>query len=137
MHKRSVLVVAVLALFALAQGAVAADKADKPKKKRGKGVAGVVKSVDAGANSITITVKKKKESSDQTLKVAKNAKVVINGDAKSLADLKEGDKVRALVNEAGEAVAIHSGKKAKKDGAKPKKEKKPKAKKPAKKDAAK
>lgn len=104
---------ALIALFVVAAISHAADKADK---KKGKGVAGTVKSVDASAKSITLTVKVKKETSDKTFAVADDAKVSINGEEKSLSDIEAGAKVQCKVSEDGQTVtAINIGKKKKKN----------------------
>ncbi len=55
-------------------------------------IAGTVKSVDATANTITLEGKKIKNGSepDQTIAVAKDAKVSVDGEAKKLTDVKTG-----------------------------------------------
>ncbi len=63
-------------------------------------VLATVKSVDDKANTITIEGKKVKKGEagpDQTLALAKDAKVVIDGEAKALADIKAGTAVLVSV----------------------------------------
>ena len=113
MFRIRVAAVALMALFVVATFSPAADKGDK---KKAKGVGGIVKSVDANTKTITITVKVKKESQDKTLSVADDAKVTIDGEKKSLSDVKEGAKARCKLSEDGKTVtAIKVGKKKKKD----------------------
>lgn len=102
-----------MALFVVATFSPAAEKADK---KKAKGVSGTVKSVDATAKTITVTVKVKKESQDKTLSVSDDAKVTIDGEKKTLADVNVGAKAQMKLSEDGQTVmAINIGKKKKKD----------------------
>src|SRR5262249_35042057 len=56
-------------------------------------VAGAVKSVDATKNTITLAVRKKKSGEaepDQTITVAKDAKISVGGETKVLGDIQTG-----------------------------------------------
>jgi len=88
MKRAAVAMFALVALLAFAQTLSAQEK--KERKKGGPG--GRVKSVDASANKITVTMREKgkKEGVDKTYTVAKDCKVTIGGEAKTLADVKEG-----------------------------------------------
>jgi hypothetical protein len=111
MYRVRVATVALAALFVVASLSQAADKGDK--KKAG-GVAGTVKSVDASAKTITVSVKNKKETEDKTFAVADDVKVTINGESKTLGDVEEGAKARFKLSEDGKTVmAISVGKKKK------------------------
>lgn len=106
---------ALLAVFVVSTFSHAADKGEK---KKANGVSGTVKSVDVSANKVTITVKVKKETADKTLSVDDNVKVTIEGEKKTLADVKEGATVRCRLSEDGKSVtAISVGKKKKKGDA--------------------
>ena len=70
------------------------------KKPGAPSVAGTVKAVDASANTITLEGKKKKDGTtdpDQTVAVAKDAKINVDGEAKALADVKVGAKVHLIL----------------------------------------
>ena len=116
MNRRSLLAFGLVAVFAFSSAiAFGADKAEKPEKKKPTtaSIKGVVKSVDASAGTITITVKNKKESEDKTF-AAKDAKIQINGEAKTLADVTEGLEVTVKLSEDGKSVVgLASGKKPK------------------------
>ena len=107
--------VALLALFVVATFSQAAEKGDKKKVDT---VSGTVKSLDVAAKTITVTVKGKKETSDKTLAVAEKVKVTIDGEKKTLADVKEGATVQCRLSEDGKSVtAINVGKRKKKGDA--------------------
>ena len=81
-----------------------ANKAAKAKKHPM--AAGVVKAVDADAKTITITKTNKKQntSEDKVFTVADNAKVMIRGEAKTLADVIAGAKARLKLSDDGQKV---------------------------------
>jgi hypothetical protein len=103
----------VAALFLMAGLTAAQDK------KKGPGaVSGKIKSVDADKSKITLEGKKNKKDNttgpDQTFDVAKGAKVTINGEAKTLADVKAGDQATLTLTEDRKSVnTITIGKKKK------------------------
>jgi hypothetical protein len=101
MKSKAVVVLAIVGLLAFAQTLSAQEK---EKKKRGPG--GRVKSVDTSASTITVTTGRKGESTDKTYKVAKDAKVTIGGESKTLADVKEGNFVSLTVGEGDEVKEI-------------------------------
>src|SRR5205807_5585951 len=83
---------------------VAAAAGEKEKKERGPTVHGVVKSVEAGKNTIVVTVRKdaaKKETEEQTHTLAADVKVILQDNLTkkepppmgTLADLSEGTTV--------------------------------------------
>lgn len=88
--------VALAALFLMSDLASAAPPKAQKKKQAG-AVAGKVKAVDAQANTITLEGRKNKKTNttgpDRVLSVAKDAKVTINGEAKTLADVQVGEQV--------------------------------------------
>jgi hypothetical protein len=84
MKSKVIAVLAIVGLLAFTQTLSAQEK----KKERGPG--GRIKSVDASAGTITVTMGRKGESTDKTYKVAKDCKVTIGDEAKTLADLKDG-----------------------------------------------
>lgn len=101
MQRVVVLFVAVAALLVAAPVLCAQDQAQKAQ-----GVQGVVKSVDASAGTITLTVKKE----DKTFNVAKDVRVRIEGESKTLADVKPGARARLRLSEDGKTVlAINVG----------------------------
>jgi len=108
--------IACMALMVSLMVSAISDAADKSKRKKGKHVSGLVKSVDLMANKITVAVKvKKKETADKTYGIAEGATVTINGEKKTLGDIKEGVKAQLTLSEDGKAVkAIKIGKKKKK-----------------------
>lgn len=116
MNRRSLLAFGLVAVFALVSSvALGADKAPKPEKKKSEhaAVKGVVKAVNVDKSTITVTVKVKKETEDKTFEVSE-AKVQINGEKKTLADVKEGMEVVCKLSEDGKSVVgIVSGKKPK------------------------
>jgi hypothetical protein len=85
MRAKAVAVLAIIGLLAFAQTLSAQEKT----KKRG-GPAGRVKSVDASAGTITVSMRErgKDQAVDKTFKVAKDCKVTINGESKKLEDVK-------------------------------------------------
>lgn len=91
----SFLAICMLGLLATAQVSGADDA---PKKK---GANGTVKAVDTDASTITLTMKNKKEMVDKTFAVAKDAKILIDGESKSLADVKVGATARLGLSEDG------------------------------------
>jgi Cu/Ag efflux protein CusF len=106
---------ALLALFCVASFSQAAEKGEKKKTET---ISGTVKSVDAAAKTITLTVKKKEESEDKTLTLADKVKVNIDGEKKTLEDIKEGATVQCRMSEDGKSVtAINVGKRKKKGDA--------------------
>jgi hypothetical protein len=105
-------VIAVLAIVGLLAFAQTLSAQDKEKKKRGPG--GRVKSVDASASTITVTMGRK-DATDKTYKVAKDAKVTIGDEAKTLADVKEGNFVALTVGEGEVVTAIRVIMRKKKD----------------------
>lgn len=56
-------------------------------------VNGTIKAVDGRAGTITVTVRTRDGQADKTYNVAKDAKVTIEGQAKTLADLAAGTQV--------------------------------------------
>jgi hypothetical protein len=98
-----------------AEKAKKADKANKAAKaKKPKAAAGVVKSLDAAAKTITITKtnRKEKTSEDVTFSIDDNATVVIRGEVKALADVVTGKRAKLMLSPDGQKViAIEMGKK--------------------------
>ncbi len=109
MKSKAVVLLAIVGLLAFAQTLSAQDK---EKKKRGPG--GRVKSVDATANTITVTMGRK-DATDKTYKVAKDVKVTIGDAAKTLADVKEGNFVALTLGEGEEVKEIRVIMRKKKD----------------------
>ncbi len=106
---------ALMALFVVAGFSQAAEKGDKKKVET---VSGTVKSLDTAAKTITVTVKAKKETSDKTLTVSDNVKVMVDGEKKTFADVKVGATVQCRLSEDGKSVtAINVGKRKKKGDA--------------------
>jgi len=115
MKRHVISALAVVGLLAIVQGLLAAE-ADQAEKKRPPGVFGRVKSVDATAGTITLTTREKgkKEGVDKNLKLAKECKVTIKGEAKSLADVTANMFVRCVTganDEVTEIIAIERKKK--------------------------
>lgn len=108
---------AAAVLLLTASVGLAADKADKAKKKKGTNVAGTVKSIDAAAGKVTVSVKKKKAQEDKEFTVGDAVKVVVfSGETKKeasgkdgLKDVKTGDKIRVHSDEGGNVVSIQVG----------------------------
>jgi len=107
----------VVAVFVFCAGvSLAGNEAQKGKKK---GVVGKVKTVDAAAGIITVTVKQKQEKVDKNFKIEDTSKVVIfNGDDKKELtakdglksdQLKAGVRVRVLTDEAGKVTELQVG----------------------------
>lgn len=67
-----------------------------------------LKSVDADKNTITITVGPRGAKEDKTLKVAKEAKIVIDGKDAKLGDLKAGAPVGLIVDDGDMVIQIRS-----------------------------
>jgi hypothetical protein len=111
------LVCAVVAVVIGVGAAQAADKKAKP-------VMGKVKKVDAANGTLTVTVKKKKETEDKEFKIADTTKVfVMDGDEKKEAaskdilkseQLKEGVDVAIVADETGKVTELTIGAKKKK-----------------------
>lgn len=84
--------------------------------RKGQSANGIVKAVDEGKNSITITVSKEGETADQTFAVAKDAKIAVAGGEGKISDLKPGTQVAFMVAEDKKAViaikAVAKGEKA-------------------------
>jgi hypothetical protein len=102
------------ALVALALSNVSAAQKKKPAAPT---AAGTVKAVDASAGTITLAGQKTKkgEEPEQTIAVAKDAKVSVDGESKTLADVKAG--VRAtlgLTSDRKTALSVTVGSKKKK-----------------------
>ena len=80
--------------------------------KAGRPTPGTIAKIDG--NTLTITPRAKKNSTetpaDITVTADDNTEVTINGEKKTLADLKVGDKVRVTLGEDGKATLIASGK---------------------------
>jgi Cu/Ag efflux protein CusF len=91
--------------------------ADKNNKKKGTTLAGTVKSIDAAAGKLTLTVKKKKVQEDKDFTVGNSVKVItITGDEKKeltgkdgLKGIKIGDKIRVRTDEGGNVLSIQTG----------------------------
>jgi hypothetical protein len=99
MHRVSSLGLAVA--FVLAMGvAVAADK-DKPVTKSDSTVVGTVAKVDTGLITVTVTDDKGK-TSDQDVKVAKDAEVTLEGKKADLKDLTKGLHVTVTTKKDGD-----------------------------------
>jgi Cu/Ag efflux protein CusF len=109
-------VCATLALLFATNMTLAADKASN-KKKKGQAVAGTVKTIDATAGKLTVSVKKKKMVEDKDFTVGDNVKVVTfsGADKKQLTgkaglkDIKTGDKVRVQIDGTGNVVSLQVG----------------------------
>ncbi len=113
MIKIRVAAVALMALFVVSTFSQAAEDGEK---KKANAVAGVVKAIDADAKTITVTVKVKKESEDKTYSLTDKTKVTIDGEKKTLADVKEGAQVQCRLSEDSKSVmAINVGKRKKKE----------------------
>jgi hypothetical protein len=84
MRGKAIAVLAIVGLLAFAQTLSAQEK----KKTRSPG--GRVKSIDKSAGTLVVTTGRKGESTDKTYKLAKDCKVKINGEDKTLDDVKEG-----------------------------------------------
>ncbi len=110
MKSKAVVVLAIIGFLAFAQTLSAQEK------KKGRGQGGTVKSIDTSKNEIVVAVRegKGKDAKDTTFKLAKEVKVTIGGESKTLADVKEGLRVRlTVVND--EVTEIRSGDRKKKD----------------------
>jgi hypothetical protein len=105
MKAKAVAVLTIIGLLAFAQTLSAQEK---EKKKRGPG--GRVKSVDASANTLTVSMRErgKDQAVDKTYKVAKDCKVSINGESKTLADVKADMFVTLTVGANDEVTEIRS-----------------------------
>ncbi len=95
MRGKVIAVLAIVGLLAFAQTLSAQEK-----KKRG-GPRGTVKSIDTSKNQIVVAVRegKGKDAKDTTFKLAKEVKVTIGDEAKTLADVKEGANVTLTVKD--------------------------------------
>ena len=101
MKSKAVALFSLVALLAFATTLLAADEQPKAKKQRPAGTIGKVKSIDTTANTITLTIrergkkkapegaeKAKPATMDKTFKLAKDCKVTIGTEDKTLADVK-------------------------------------------------
>ncbi|HZT81184.1 MAG TPA: hypothetical protein VFA26_13225, partial [Gemmataceae bacterium] len=71
--------------------------AGQKEKKKGQSVSGTVKKVDAATSTLTVTIKKKKETMDKEFKIGDTTKVVVfSGDEKKELTAKDGLKSDAL-----------------------------------------
>ena len=95
MKMKAVAVLAIVGLLAFAQTLSAQEK-----KKRG-GPRGMVKSIDTSKNEIVVAVRegKGKDAKDTTFKLAKDCKVTVGDEKKTLADVKEGNFVGLTVTD--------------------------------------
>ncbi len=114
--KRTILLILIAVLTAVINTPlVAADKAAPEEKSEAKEkfrpFRGTIKSVDAGARSITLDGEKA-----QTFAIASDAKLTKEGKPATIADLSVGDAVGGRAKESGEgkwtAVTINAGKRA-------------------------
>jgi hypothetical protein len=106
MNRRTFLALLVVGLVVGVSGVNAQEK-----KKRG-GPIGRVKQISA--EKITLTVGRKDEAKDTEFKLAKEVKVTINGESKTVSDVKEGMFVRLTVKD-DLVVEISSAMRKKKD----------------------
>jgi hypothetical protein len=119
MKSKALALFSLVAMLAFAQTLLAADDQPQAKKKRQPGTIGKVKSVDATANTITLTIrergkkkaaegaeKAKPTTMDKTFKLAKECKVTIGTEDKTLADVKTDMLVALTVGDNGEVSAI-------------------------------
>lgn len=99
-----------VALFLTAQKTVIGIKAgeggNKGEKPKGQPGEGIVKSVNAEKNEITITIKKDGEPSDQSFGVAKDARIFAGSGDGSLGDIKAGARVGFLLSENGKTIQV-------------------------------
>jgi hypothetical protein len=107
----------VCATLALLFAAGVSLSADKSNKKKGVTVAGTVKSVDAAAGTLTVTVKKKKVQEDKDFTIGDTVKVVtFTGTDKTeltgkdgLKSIKTGDKIQVRIDAGGNVLSIQVG----------------------------
>jgi len=114
-HKMLVkaVVLSAAALFVWLTGPVLADHCHKAKegeaaaKPKHECVKGVVKSVDAKESKVVVTTGEGDAAKDVTLSVCPKAKIVVNDEEKTLADVKAGEQVCLCVtkNDKGEQIA--------------------------------
>src|SRR5262245_49164465 len=93
MRGKVIALLAIVGLLAFAQTLSAQEK-----QKRG-GPRGIVKSIDTSKNEIVVSVRegKGKDAKDTTFKLAKDCKVTVGDEKKTLADVKEGNFVSLTV----------------------------------------
>jgi hypothetical protein len=114
MLHRLVCAAALVAVWATA--GVAEDRADKDKKK-GQTVTGLIKKVDPSASHLIVGVKKGKDETDQEVRITGATKAVLfdGKERKELTgkdlfkrpELKEGTRVRAVIDDQGRALELH------------------------------